>query len=128
MSGPQLRSLADDHGIRATLFSAKSPKRKRRFVWPILIGFLSAFALFSIVVLRAWLLPGYNDKYGDAPLLGHLEFERSLKEQSFSLGSFSVAFTKEQGGPSLRDPRGRSTTSDLGKCARNVFRRGRIWT
>ena len=98
MSGPQLRSLADDHGIRATLFSAKSPKRKRRFVWPILIGFLSAFALFSIVVLRAWLLPGYNDKYGDAPLLGHLEFERSLKEQSFSLGSFSVAFTKEQGG------------------------------
>ena len=98
MSGFQ-RSIADDHGVRATLFSVNSRRRRRsRIVWPILIGILAALLLLGLLVVRAWLLPRYNDKFGDAPLLGHLEVERKVQAASFRIGQFVVAFVPDQGG------------------------------
>ncbi|MBL8632995.1 MAG: alpha-glucosidase [Myxococcales bacterium] len=98
MSGVK-RSLADDHGIRATLFSAgRAQRRKRRVIVPVLVGFFGALLLLGMLVARAWLLPGYNDKFGDPPLLGHLEIDRKLKETRIAVGAFSVVFTPDQGG------------------------------
>ncbi len=99
MSGPQVRSLADDHGIRATLFSVNRSRRKRtRIFLPIFLGLFLALLLLGLLLLRAWLLPRYNDKFGDAPLLGHLEVERKLPAQSHRIGPFTITFTPDQGG------------------------------
>ncbi len=99
MSGPQIRSLADDHGIRATLFSVNRSRRKRtRIFVPIFLGALAALSLFGLLLLRAWLLPRYNDKFGDAPLLGHLEVERKLMAQSHRIGPFTLTYTPDLGG------------------------------
>ena len=99
MPGPPIRSLADDHGIRATLFSVGRTRRKRtRIFLPIFLGLFSAALLFGLLVLRAWLLPRYNDKFGDAPLLGHLEVDRKLPAQTHRIGPFQLSFTPDSGG------------------------------
>ena len=98
MSGVK-RSLADDHGVRATLFSAGRPRQRRnRLILPIFVGFFGALLLFSLLIGRAWLLPRYNDKFGDPPLLGHLEVDRKLLATSIAVGQFVVSYTPEQGG------------------------------
>jgi hypothetical protein len=99
MSGFHQRSLADDHGIRATLFSVNRKQRRRsRVLVPVVLGVLGALLVIGLLVGRAWLLPRYNDKFGDPPLLGHLEVERKVTAVQLTVGQFVVAFNPELGG------------------------------
>ena len=54
------RSLADDHGIRATLFSAgqNNSVGDDEVILPVLVRFFGALLLIGMLVARAWLLPG----------------------------------------------------------------------